>query len=415
MPTDSMPGPWAARFRMTFAAFKYRNYRLWFTGQLVSLMGSWMQGTAQGFLVFELTRSPAYLGYVAFAAGIPSWFLMLYGGVVADRVSRRNLLIATQSVMMAGAAVLATLTFLGVVEPWHILCLAVLLGVANAFDAPARQSFVLEMVEREDLTNAIALNSTMFNAATAAGPAVAGIVYALAGPAWCFAINAVSFLAVIAALVRIRPRQLDKAPPGQSARVEMLHGLRFVAREPSVRSLVLITIVLGVFGMSFLTLVPAWAVHVLGGDATTNGYLQSSRGIGALVGALWVASVGRTVHRGRLLILSLLAFPVVLLGFTFAVWEPLSLMLMAIVGGFLLITLNLCNSLLQTLSPDALRGRVMSIYALGFFGFLPIGSLLAGTLAEHLGEPAAVQILGVIVILCAAAFRWFWPRLLQEH
>jgi len=317
--------------------------------------------------------------------------------------------------MMAGAAVLATLTFLGVVEPWHILCLAVLLGVANAFDAPARQSFVLEMVEREDLTNAIALNSTMFNAATAAGPAVAGIVYALAGPAWCFAINAVSFLAVIAALVRIRPRQLDKAPPGQSARVEMLHGLRFVAREPSVRSLVLITIVLGVFGMSFLTLVPAWAVHVLGGDATTNGYLQSSRGIGALVGALWVASVGRTVHRGRLLILSLLAFPVVLLGFTFAVWEPLSLMLMAIVGGFLLITLNLCNSLLQTLSPDALRGRVMSIYALGFFGFLPIGSLLAGTLAEHLGEPAAVQILGVIVILCAAAFRWFWPRLLQEH
>src|SRR5262245_9039549 len=179
----------SAKLSQTFSAFRYRNYRLWFAGQLVSLVGTWMQTTAQGFLVFELTHSPAYLGYVGFAAGVPSWLFMLYGGVIADRVSRRNLLLMTQTGMVILAFILAALTFSGWVQPWHIIVLALGLGVANAFDAPARQAFVVEMVDREDLTNAIALNSSMFNLATVVGPAVSGLVYAWLGPAWCFTIN----------------------------------------------------------------------------------------------------------------------------------------------------------------------------------------------------------------------------------
>jgi MFS family permease len=184
----------------TFAALKHSNYRLWFQGQLVSLFGTWMQTTAQGFLVFELTHSPEYLGYVGFAAGIPTWLFTLYGGVIADRVPRRTLLTVTQTSMMVLAFILAGLVFSHLVQPWHILALAFLLGVANSFDAPARQAFVGEMVAREDLTNAIALNATMFHMATAVGPAVAGFTYALFGPGWCFTLNGLSFIAVIAAL-----------------------------------------------------------------------------------------------------------------------------------------------------------------------------------------------------------------------
>src|SRR5271157_4058592 len=189
----------SARWRRTFMALKYPNYRLWFRGQMVSLFGTWMQTTAQGFLVYELTHSPRYLGYVGFAAGAPTWLLTLYGGVVADRIPRRMLLIITQSCMMVLAFILAALWFLHVVQPWHIMVLAFLLGVANSFDAPARQAFVSELVPREDLTNAIALNATMFNTATAVGPAVAGATYALFGAGWCFTINGLSFIAVLTA------------------------------------------------------------------------------------------------------------------------------------------------------------------------------------------------------------------------
>jgi len=188
----------------TFAALRYPNYRLWFYGQMISLMGTWMQATAQGFLVFELTRSSVYLGYVGFASGVPAWLFTLYGGFIADRIQRRNLLIMTQTSMMILAFILAGLTFLGIVQPWHIIALSFLLGVTNAFDAPARQAFVLEMVPREDLTNAVALNATMFNTGTAFGPAIAGITYAMFGPAWCFIINGVSFIAIIAALAMMK-------------------------------------------------------------------------------------------------------------------------------------------------------------------------------------------------------------------
>jgi len=389
--------------RHTFTSLRHRNYRLWFWGQLVSLFGTWMQGTAQGFLVYELTRSPAYLGYVGFAAGLPSWFFMPLGGVIADRFERRTLLIITQTAMMVLAFALALLTFLDIVTPWEIILLALLLGVANAFDAPSRHAFVPDMVGREDLTNAIALNSTIFNSATTIGPAVAGITYALVGPAWCFMINGFSFLAVIAALLRMKLQPREKEPPRSSALHDLKEGFGYVLAHREIRTLISLIVVTSMFGVSFAVLLPAWAVKVLGGDATTNGWLQSARGVGALIGALTIASLGRFDFKGRLLIIGSFAFPLLVLGFSFVRFLPVTLAVLVGTGVAVIFIFNLANSLVQTLVRDDLRGRVMGIYSLTFFGFLPVGALWIGTVAERLGEPTAVMInSGIMFLLCAA-------------
>ena len=285
--------------RGTFAALSYPNYRLWFFGQMVSLFGTWMQNTALGYLVYELTRSPAYLGYTGFASGLASWLFTLWGGVIADRVPRRSLLVVTQTLAMLLAFVLSALAFAGVVAPWQIILFAFLLGVVNAFDAPARQAFVLEMVDRSVLTNAIALNSTMFNIAIAVGPAAGGIVYALFGPAWCFAINGASFVAVIAALLAMRLPPLQARAGGASALADLREGFRTVAGNRVILALIALIGVMSLFGLSFATLIPAWAVKILGGDARTNGLLQSARGLGALAAALWIATFGGRVGRGE--------------------------------------------------------------------------------------------------------------------
>ncbi|MFO7170627.1 MAG: MFS transporter, partial [Chloroflexota bacterium] len=241
------------RLSQTFAALRHRNYRLWFFGQMISLFGTWMQTTAQGFLVYELTGSPAYLGAVGFAAGIPSWIFTLYGGVVADRVPRRTLLIITQTTMMALAFVLAALVATGAVEPWHIAALAFALGIANAFDSPARLAFVRELVDREDMTNAIALNATMFNLGSFAGPAVAGLAYALVGPAWCFTLNGLSFVGVIGALSLMRLPPQQRRATRATAWQELREGLRYIAGTRTVRTLMLLAGATGLFGISFTT------------------------------------------------------------------------------------------------------------------------------------------------------------------
>ena len=238
------------KFNKAFTALKYPNYRLWFKGQLVSLFGTWMQMTAQGFLIFELTHSSAYLGLLGFAVGIPAWIFMMYAGVVADRIPRRTMIIITQSSMMILALILATLTFLGVIQAWHILVFGFLLGTATAFDAPARQAFVLEMVEREDLTNAIALNSTLFNSATAIGPAVGGLVYAAVGPAWCFLVNSISFLAVIYALIRMKLKPFVKKENKSSMVKDLKEGMRYVIHQPIIRTIVSIVAMTTLFGFS---------------------------------------------------------------------------------------------------------------------------------------------------------------------
>ncbi|MEW5899983.1 MAG: MFS transporter [Acidobacteriota bacterium] len=395
----------------TFSSLRHRNYRLWFWGQLVSLFGTWMQVTAQGFLVYELTHSSAYLGYVGFAAGLPSWFLMPYGGVVADRLRRRRLLEVTQTAMMILAFVLAALTFLGAVRPWHIISLALLLGVANAFDAPARHAFVPEMVPREDLTNAIALNSTIFNSATALGPAVAGITYALFGPAWCFMINGVSFLAVIAALELMRLKSEPRPRATSSPQQDLKEGVRYVFSHPMIRALIGLIIITSLFGVSFAVLLPAWAVQILHGDATTNGWLQSARGVGALIGALLIASLGRFDFRGRLLSFGLFVFPLLVLTFAFVRWLPVSLAFLVGSGVAVIFIFNLANALVQTLVKDELRGRVMALYSLTFFGFLPIGALWIGTMAQRFGEMKAVLINAALMLFFSVLVALLVPKL----
>ncbi len=406
----SNPGRW----QRTFAALKYPNYRLWFQGQLVSLFGTWMQTTAQGFLVFELTHSPKYLGYVGFASGIPTWLLTLYGGVIADRVSRRTLMTITQSVMMVLAFILAALTYLHIVQPWHIIALAFCLGVANSFDAPARQAFVSELVPREDLTNAIALNSTMFHSATAVGPAAAGLAYALFGPGMCFTINGVSFIAVIVALQMMKLRPW--VPPTRSLSVvsELKEGLRYVASQPVVRVLIASVAVTSMLALSLTTLVPAWAVKVLGGNAATNGFLLSARGAGSLAGALLIATLGQINYRGRLVMLGAMTYPVLLFAFAYVRWLPLSLLTLAGAGAGMIFVMNLANAIVQTAVPDQLRGRVMGSYTWIFFGFMPLGALWVGMVAEHLGEPEAVMINAVMALAFAVSVWFLFPRLRDE-
>jgi MFS family permease len=370
-----------------------------------------MQQTAAGFLIFELTRSPAYLGYAAFAMGAPTWLFMMYGGVLADRVARRTMLLITQTMMMILALVLSVLTFLHIIQAWHIIVLAFGLGVANAFDAPARQAFVRELVDREDMTNAIALNSAMFNSATTIGPAVSGVTYALVGPAWCFTINAVSFFAIIITLSLMRVNPQSKPVQRNSIVSDLKEGMRYIFNHSMIRTLISVVAVTSFCGISFATLIPAWAVKILGGDATTNGILQSSRGLGALFGALTIASLGRFQFKGRLLTLGSFAFPLLLLTFSFLRWLPLSLLMLFCLGVATMLIFNLANAMIQTLVADDLRGRVMSIYSFSFFGLMPLGSLWVGLIAEHLSEPTAIIINSVILLGFFILIRIFVPKL----
>ncbi len=394
-------------WKAMFAALRYRNYRLWFIGQLVSLVGTWMQTAAQGFLVFQLTRSSAYLGYVGFATGAPSCLLMLFGGVFADRLPRRNLLLMTQTAMMVLAFVLAGLTFFQLVRPWHIILLALGLGVTNAFDAPARQSFVLEMVEREDLTNAITLNATMVNLGTLVGPAVAGLIYVSLGPAWCFALNGVTFVAVIAALIMMRLRPFVARFDTPAPLEDFKEGLFYATSHEVIRTLLGLAAVMSLFGTVYMTLIPAWAVKVLKGDAATNGWLLSARGLGALGGAMMIAALGRFKFKGKLLTLGTFLFPLMLLLFAEVRQLPLSLLALLGVGWGYMFTFNMLNALIQTLVADELRGRVVSLYTLCIFGLMPLGALLGGEMAEGLGEPSTVMVSAGISLSYAA---WVFYR-----
>jgi MFS family permease len=393
-------------WRKTFTALRHPNYKLWFRGQMLSLFGTWMQRTAEGFLIFELTHSPIYLGYVGFAMGAPAWIFMIYGGVVADRYPKRIVLIITQICMMVLASILAVLTFTGLIQPWHIIFLAFLLGIANAFDAPTRQAFVLELVNREDLTNAIALNATMFNTATAIGPAIAGITYALFGPAWCFTINALSFIGVIAALKKMKLEPHVKPETKTSTYTDLREGFKYIFSEKIVLTLISLVGVISIFGISYITLLPAWAVTILHGDAATNGFLQSARGVGALVSALLIASLGRFNFSGKLLTTGSFLFPLLLIIFSFMRLLPITLLVLFCVGFSIILVNNLANALVQKLVPDFLRGRVMGVYTFTFFGFMPIGALLMGALAEKFNEPTAVMV-GAIIAFCFSVFIWF--------
>lgn len=404
----SQPGtatPYRGRLARTFSALRYPNFRLWFVGQLVSLIGTWTQGAALGYLVYELTGSPAFLGLVSFASGVPSWLFTLVAGAIADRLPRRTVLVWVQSAMLIFAGVTAVLIFSGQVQPWHILVLAVLSGTANAFDAPVRHSFVVELVERKELSNAIALNAIMFNSAVVLGPALGAVIYAAFGPGWCFTINAVSFLAVIVALLLMRLAPMPPRSAHGAMLAEVGEGLRYVARDKTLRTLMLGATAASMFGFGIMPLMPAWAVEVLGGNVTTNGLLISARGIGSVAGALLMASLSHRGVKGRVWLNSALITPLALLIFSQIRWLPASLAMMVIIGAGQMIFLNTTNSLVQEQISDDLRGRVMGLYSLVLFGSMPLGSLVAGSLAEWVSAPVAVAVGGMALLIYALLIR----------
>jgi MFS family permease len=384
----------------TLRAFRHRNYRLFFGGQLVSLIGTWMQTIAQAWLILKLTGDPFMLGLVSAIQWLPVLILGLFGGIVADVLPKRRTLLATQVTMMALAALLGGLVLAEVIQVWMILVIALLLGTANAVDMPVRQAFAVEMVGREDVFNAVALNSAMFNIARIVGPAVGGLFIAAFGVAYAFLINAASFLAVIVGLLAMRDDELVSPPLVPRPRTvrevgtNLAEGLRYVRATPLVLMATLVVGVVSTFAMNFNVLVPPYARDVLGQDADGLGFLLAAMGIGSLTAALLLARAGRpspwAIVGGALLL------GVAEAATGFARTYPLGLGLLFLVGLGAIAMTATANTTIQLAVPDALRGRVLAIYTTVFAGSTPIGGLFAGVIASALGVPAALVVGGVI-------------------
>ncbi len=392
------------RWPVALRALAHRNYRLYFLGQLVSLTGTWMQSVAQSWLAYRLTGSAVLLGVVGFVSQVPSLLLAPAGGVIADRADRRRTLIATQSASMALAFALAVLTLSGQVRVTHILVLAGLLGAVNGIDIPVRQSFVVDMVGRDTLANAIALNSSVFNGARVVGPAVAGILVAAIGEGWCFAANGVSFLAVIASLVAMRLPPFRPHPATTSPWASLLAGLGYVRRTRPVRALLLLLGLVSLTGMPYTVLMPIFADRILHGGARGLGLLMGATGVGAVTGAIALAARRGTSGLGRWLAFCAAGFGVALILFAFSRSFWLSMALLVPVGFFFVNQMAASNTLLQSLVPDGYRGRVMAAYAMMFMGMAPLGALAAGAAAERIGAPWTVAAGGLCCIVGAAVF-----------
>jgi MFS family permease len=396
-------------WRDTFAALKHRNFRLFFIGQLVSLTGTWMQTTAQSWLVYQLTGSKILLGIVAAVGSLPMLVFSLWGGSVADRHSKRTVVFYTQTGMMLTAFVFAALVGSGHIQPWHILVLSAVGGVAMAFDMPARQAFMVEMTSREDLMNALSLNSSIVNGARVVGPAVAGVLMAHVGITWCFILNGISFIAVIAGLMMMRlPKFVPPAKP-QSAGRHILEGFVYVVGHRRVRILLLLFGVVGVFGWSYAVLLPAYATDILHVGGSGYGGLLSANGFGALLGALTVATWGSRV-RPRLMILGgLWLFSAMLVLLAVVRWYPLALVCLAVGGWGMLLYFSTTNTLLQTSVSDEMRGRVMGIWALVFGGMMPVGGIESGFLSHAVGVPWTITV-GALICAGAGLVTWWVVR-----
>jgi MFS family permease len=393
-------------FPESFRALRQRNYRLFCSGQIISLIGTWMQMVALSWLVYRLTGKAAMLGLMSFCNLIPVFILAPVGGLVADRVPSRRLLLTTQIVAMVLAMALALLTLTHHVRMWHLFVSALLLGTTNAFDNPGRQVFVAQSVPRPDLMNAVALNSSMVTGARVAGPALAGILVAAIGEGWCFFLNAVSYLAVIAGLLAMsfppRPAPVAEAPQSHTGR--LLEGFAMVRRTVPIRSLLLLLGLLSLLGTPYSVLMPIFAGQVFHGSSRTFGLLMGTSGAGALAGALTLACRPHFHGLGRWIAVTSLAFGVALVAFAFSRSLWLSIPLMLLVGFTYMVEMAATNTLIQMMVPDAFRGRVMSIYAMMFLGMAPLGGLMAGLLAHRLGAPLTVALGGLGCAACGCAF-----------
>ena len=387
-----------SRWVVASRALRHRNFQLFFSGQLISLIGTWMQSVAQSWLVYRLTGSAWLLGSVGFASQIPVFLFSPLGGIAADRFDRRRIVIATQVASMLLAFILAGLTLWGKIQVWHVFVLAALLGVVNAFDIPGRQSFLVDMVGREDLMNAIALNSSMFNGARVVGPAIAGILVARIGEGWCFFANAVSYIAVIVGLLLMKV--LSSVPPAITSPFEhMMEGFRFVNRTAPIRALLVLLGLVSLVGMPYAVLMPIFADKILHGGARGLGILMGSSGIGALLGALTLAFRKGVKGLGRWVAACCAGFGLSLVVFAMSHRFWISVILLLPVGYTIMLQMACSNTLIQVMVPDALRGRVMAVYSMMFMGMAPIGALLGGAIADRLGAQVTVGIGGVASVL----------------
>ena len=390
-----------------FAALRHRNFRLFFTGQTISLIGTWMQSVAQGWLVLQLTDSPFDVGLVSALGSLPILLVSLPAGVFADRTNKHRVIILTQALSLLQALVLAILIWTHRIALWQVAAIAGFLGVVNAFDTPMRQAFLVELVGKEDLTNAIALNSSAFNAARVVGPSIAGLLISAVGLAWCYFLNALSYVAVIAGLWMMRlPAWVRPEHPGGDWD-RLREGVRYVRGDRRVLALVTMMAVISVFGFPFLVLMPVFARDELRVGAAGLGVLMAAVGVGAMLAALGLAAFGPRVRKGALLVWTGPAFGLAITAFALCPWFGLALVILPLCGGAMILNTAVTNTLLQSIVPDGLRGRVMGFFTFVFIGMAPFGAFQAGFVAEHLGAPTAVVIGGMV---CAIASLGLWGR-----
>jgi len=381
---------------------------------MISLIGTWMQIVAESWLVYRLTGSPLLLGAAGFAGQFPVFLVAPLGGIVADRFNRQKVVIGTQVSSMILAFIFATLTLTGVVRVWHIFVLAALLGMVNALDIPARQSFLVDMVGKEDLMNAIALNSSMFNGARIVGPAIAGILVARIGEGWCFFANAVSYIAVICGLLMMRVERPGRLASSGPALGHLIEGFRFVRDTAPIRVLLLLLGLVSLVAMPYTVLMPVFADRILHGGARGLGILMGATGVGALLGALTLATRAGVRGLGRWVAFSCGGFGFGLLLFSFSRNFWLSAVLLLPVGYCMMLGMSSSNTLIQAMVPDDLRGRVMALYTMMFMGMAPFGSLLGGALAHRLGAPLTVSIGAVACMVAAVLFFFHLPKIRIE-
>jgi MFS family permease len=394
-------------------ALAYRNYRLFFGGQVVSLVGTWITTTATNWLVYRLTGSAVLLGTVAFASQVPSFLLGPFAGIIVDRIDRHRLLVVTQTISMLQSFALAWLVFSGHVTIGWLIALGIVQGLVNAFDMPARQAFLLTMIEnKEDLGNAIALNSSLVNLARLVGPSIAGVVIAAVGEGWCFAIDGVSYIAVIVALLRMRIAPAPSRPSRERHAVaEFVEGLRYAFGFRPIRSVILLLAVVSLVGVPYSILMPVFATTVFDGGPHTLGILMTSSGCGALLGALWLAGRRSVVGLGRVIPMAAAMFGVGLISFSLAPMLWLAIPFLVVAGFGFMVQMASSNTIIQTIVDDEKRGRVMSFYMMAFLGTAPFGSLIAGWMSSRIGPAHTLQIGGVCCLVAAALFARTLPAI----
>jgi MFS family permease len=397
----------------TFRALRYRNYRLFFIGQSISLTGTWMQQVAISWLTYRLTGSALLLGIISFAGQLPAFLLLPFAGVIADRFDKRRVLLMTQALSMLQALILAFLVITQLVAIWQIILLSVFLGIVNSFDMPARQAFVIHMVDRkEDVSNAIALNSTMFNGARLIGPTIAGMLIAMLGEGMCFLLNGLSYAAVIISLYLLSVNGF--VPDTKDIRkplADLLAGTRYTFGFVPIRVLILLLGLISLAGMPAFVLMPVFAKTILNGGPHTLGMLTGASGLGALAGALYLASRTSILGLGRVIAAASAVFGAAICLFSLSGNLYISLSVLVFVGFSMIVQLAASNTILQTIADDAMRGRVMAFYAMAFAGMAPIGSLIAGFAAERFGTPAVVFTGGLLCLAGAALFCAYLPSL----